>query len=338
MAVLSKSAFKNANYVKIELLIKHCILHEVLKFSGTQRWYVTPMRDEDLDQSYKPIWLRVRSLDEARSKLTLSNRHYGLARKTLRSQGEENNIFAVRVLTLDFHELLPVFMPNMTKDFVHSRLRYKIFPTPYGASREVVSTILSNMQWKVRPLVVDRSDPCAWIVGSEDPPPFSVLSFSEGDILIEEIPRTRAQVTRSNTPAPQRWNHFRLNDSVAASQQFKNLAQPQMDQFEARIASVEASMTKHIQVARQQMMEMQAKSDGENKIIFSRLTQLEHENKCIAEKTSNIETQLDKMAPTVNALPNWMLEMSNNMKVLMANQVGATDEQSRKTRKTDMTD
>jgi hypothetical protein len=158
-----------------------------LKISGVDKVFVSVHPgDKNNFQLYRPIWLGNLNYEQSLALTQKDDRCLGLIRKITPGPENVRISYAVLVRTSNFDSVRPILLPEQKdKPFISSRRRFLVSPLPVGTSKEEVSDILRPLSWPCRPLVA--ADTFSWIVGAEEPPSKTYISYLSQDVAITPL-------------------------------------------------------------------------------------------------------------------------------------------------------
>ena len=110
------------------------------------------------------------------------------------------------------------------------------------------------------------------------------ISYPEGDVLIEQLKTLR------NLP-PDKSYPFRGNvDTIAVHRAPDNLVQ--ITKQDSRLENLEASLQRHIVQMSEQVTTIQAKQEGDRKIIEKKFSELEHRQSQVSQQFTELRTEV----------------------------------------------
>lgn len=185
-----------AEFFSVCLRIPQCLLETLLGASGTAGAYCEPRTADgkEILPEYTVVWAPRHSHQEIQHLMQTNPAVTGLARL-----GDRRGLRVKTALAKGIHQLVrpdAIYLPSGPK------CQFSAGPFPYGADRLAVGKILAQAGWECRPL--QPSTPCPgrgvmWLVQSTVDPEQSIVSTTNGDIMISKIKHEPASVAVSHT-------------------------------------------------------------------------------------------------------------------------------------------
>ena len=185
-----------AEYFSVCLRIPHCLLDVLLSASGAAGAYCEPRTADGKEvlPDYTVVWAPRHSHQEIQHLMQTNPAVTGLVRL-----GHRRGLRVRSDQAKGIHQLVrpdAIYLPSGPK------CQYSAGPFPYGADRLAVGKVLAQAGWECRPL--QPSTPCPgrgvmWLIQSTVDPDQSIISTTNGEIMISKIKQDTASVSVSPT-------------------------------------------------------------------------------------------------------------------------------------------
>ena len=173
-----------AEFFSVCLRIPHCLMEVLLGASGTAGAYCEPRTADGKEvlADYTVVWAPRHSHQEIQHLMQTNPAVTGLVRL-----GDRRGLRVRTSQAKSIHQLVrpdAIYLPSGPK------CQFSAGPFPYGADRLAVGKVLSQAGWECRPL--QPSTPCPgrgvmWIIQSTVDPPQTIISTTNGEIMISKI-------------------------------------------------------------------------------------------------------------------------------------------------------
>jgi hypothetical protein len=162
--------------------------------------YVEPRGSQpgEQDTQFRVVWLPGVSAEEAAHQCRTCDKAISLVR--LKSK------YGIRTRKEDEQAAWAHLRPGVDFMALDIQLIYELSPIPHGTQRQSIAKLLSDWGWQARPLQPGKGSyhHMAWRVGAQKPPPQTVMTGFQNDIVITQVKELKQQPPSSSWSPPTR--------------------------------------------------------------------------------------------------------------------------------------
>ena len=105
------------------------------------------------------------------------------------------NKFGIRTRKEDEQAAWAHLRPGVDFMALGIQLIYELFPIPHGTQRQSIAKPLGDWGWQARPLQPGKGSytHMAWRVGAQQPPPQTVMTGFQNDIVVTQVKELKSQ-------------------------------------------------------------------------------------------------------------------------------------------------
>ena len=180
------------------------VLPNLLTLSGTNGLFIDP-RDPTgrlPDENYGVVWLSGATWQTAHHKHRTTEGSLSIVRL--------NDRYGLRFHAARLPEAHKELKPDEPYLPVKVTDIYKLFPLPHGTQRQGLIKSLAAWKWRAKPLQPCKGDHngIGWEIGSQDPPPNSILQGAHGDVMVTKLRTVRPEASNSTLVAFDRTQQY----------------------------------------------------------------------------------------------------------------------------------